>query len=57
MREAQRLLTREGLLVKDVALRLGFVSVSHFSRSFKHFFQVPPSEVGSSQQPTFGPHN
>jgi AraC-like DNA-binding protein len=57
MREAQRLLTRDGMLVKEVAARVGFVSVSHFSRSFKHYFQVPPSEVSAGQHPTFGPRN
>lgn len=57
MREAQRLLSREGMLVKEVAARVGFVSVSHFSRSFKHYFQVPPSEVSAGQHPTFGPRN
>lgn len=57
MREAQRLLAREGTLVKDVAFRLGFSSVSHFSRSFKNYFRVPPSELGSGQHPTLGSHN
>lgn len=46
MREAQRLLRVEGLLVKEVASRVGFVSVSHFSRKFKEHYRVSPSELG-----------
>ena len=45
MREAERLLTIEGRLVKQVADDLGFVSVPHFSRSFKRFYGYAPSEA------------
>jgi transcriptional regulator GlxA family with amidase domain len=46
MREARRLLQVEGLLVKEVASRVGFVSVSHFSRKFKEHYRVSPSDHG-----------
>lgn len=53
MREAQRLLRVEGLLVKEVASRVGFASVSHFSRRFKGFYGVAPSETeaGRARRP------
>ncbi|MGV8040067.1 MAG: helix-turn-helix domain-containing protein [Thermoanaerobaculaceae bacterium] len=57
MREAQRLLRVEGLLVKEVASRVGFVSVSHFSRKFKAYYQVPPSELPPGQTRSLGPEN
>jgi AraC-like DNA-binding protein len=44
MREARRLL-RQGARVGEVAERLGFVSAFHFSRRFKEFYHVPPSEM------------
>jgi AraC-like DNA-binding protein len=44
MREALRLL-REGARVGEVAERVGFANPFHFSRRFKEFFHVPPSEV------------
>ena len=37
--------TRHGLTVTDVALECGFVSISHFSRSFKAAFGISPREV------------
>lgn len=57
MREAQRLLRVEGLLVKEVASRVGFVSVSHFSRKFKEYYRVPPSELPPGQARSLGPEN
>lgn len=57
MREAQRLLRVEGLLVKEVASRVGFVSVSHFSRKFKAYYRVPPSELPSGPARSLGPEN
>ncbi|HPC84274.1 MAG TPA: helix-turn-helix domain-containing protein [Thermoanaerobaculaceae bacterium] len=56
MREAQRLLRVEGLLVKEVAARVGFVSASHFSRTYKHYYRVAPSEVpgGPARSPGLG---
>jgi len=45
MREARRLLESGELNVTGVAYRLGFSSPSHFSRRFRAFFKVPPSEI------------
>jgi len=45
MREARKLLERGELNVTGVACRLGFSSPSHFSRRFRAFFKVPPSEI------------
>jgi AraC-like DNA-binding protein len=44
MREARKLLT-EGGGVAEVAQRLGFVNVFHFSRRFKSLYHVAPSQV------------
>ncbi len=44
MREAFRLL-RQGARVGEVADRLGFASAFHFSRRFKDFYHVAPSEL------------
>lgn len=44
MREARRLLQDEGHSVSEVADRLGFANPFHFSRRFKSFFRVSPSE-------------
>ena len=45
MREAERLLTVEDRLVKQVADDLGFASIPHFSRTFKRFHGYNPSEA------------
>lgn len=45
MREARRLLVSGGYRVNEVASRLGFSSPYHFSRRFKEFYQVAPSEL------------
>ena len=45
MREARRLLETGQVRVNEVATRLGFATPSHFSRSFRMFFHVPPSTV------------
>jgi len=45
MREAYRLLSEEKLSVTAVSYRLGFSSPSHFSRRFKTFYRISPSEV------------
>ncbi len=44
MREARRLL-RNGARVAEAAERVGFANPFHFSRRFKEFFHVSPSEV------------
>jgi AraC-like DNA-binding protein len=45
MREARRLLVSGDHRVADVAERLGFANPFHFSRRFKSFYHVPPSEL------------
>jgi AraC-like DNA-binding protein len=52
MREARRLLLAGGHRVADVAERLGFADPFHFSRRFKAFYGVSPSEV----RPEGAPH-
>jgi AraC-like DNA-binding protein/surface antigen len=44
MREARRLLSDGEMRVADVAERLGFANPFHFSRRFKAFYGVAPSE-------------
>lgn len=44
MREARRMLTA-GRRVNEVASRLGFSNPFHFSRRFKEFYHVAPSEM------------
>jgi AraC-like DNA-binding protein len=43
MREARQLLESGRFRVNEVATRMGFASASHFSRSFRAFYRVPPS--------------
>ncbi len=45
MREARRLLLSGRFRVNEVASRLGFSSPYHFSRRFKEFYRVAPSEL------------
>lgn len=45
MREARRLLRDERLRVSEVADRLGFANPFHFSRRFKSFYRIAPSEL------------
>lgn len=45
MREARRLLEAGEGRVADVAERLGFANAFHFSRRFKSFYRVSPSEL------------
>ena len=45
MREARRLLFSGQYRVNEVATRLGFATASHFSRSFRTFYRVPPSQL------------
>jgi AraC-like DNA-binding protein len=44
LRRAAKLLAVEGLPVKTLAARVGYDSRSHFSRAFKDFYGVSPSE-------------
>lgn len=45
MREARRLLESGECRVAEVADRLGFANAFHFSRRFKSFYRVTPSEL------------
>jgi AraC-like DNA-binding protein len=45
MREARRLLESGRFRVNEVAHRLAFADLAHFSRRFKAFYSVPPSKV------------
>lgn len=45
MREARRMLQSGRYRVGEVADRLGFSSPFHFSRRFKAYYRVPPSEL------------
>jgi len=45
MREARRLLRDDRLRVSEVADRLGFANPFHFSRRFKSFYRIAPSEL------------
>lgn len=45
MREARRLLESGECRVAEVADRLGFANAFHFSRRFKSFYRVSPSEL------------
>lgn len=47
MNYAAGLLMNEGLLVKEVASRLGFTDPFQFSRSFKRVYGIPPTAVNS----------
>jgi len=43
LEQAEALLTAEGGSIQQVAYAVGFKSVSHFSRSFREHYGVPPS--------------
>ena len=46
MREAKRLLTAEELRVQEAARAVGFDDPFHFSRRFKAYYGIAPSELG-----------
>lgn len=50
MREAKYLLKSQEWRVNEVAFQLGFESPEHFSRRFKTFYQISPSEVVSQSR-------
>lgn len=50
LREAYRMLRVERRPVKDAALSAGFTSQPHFSRKFKHYFGINPSEVAAGRE-------
>jgi AraC-like DNA-binding protein len=43
--KAKRLIALEGRRVEEAAYHVGYTSPSQFSREFKRYFQVPPSEA------------
>jgi AraC-like DNA-binding protein len=45
--KAKGLLVFEGKQVNEAAYEVGYASPSQFSREFKRYFQVPPSEAES----------
>jgi len=45
MNYAAGLLMKEGLMVKEVAQRMGFADAFQFSRSFKRVYGIPPNRV------------
>lgn len=45
MKRAYELLTRENLQVQQVAFQLGMHDLSYFSRMFKKYYQISPSDV------------
>ena len=44
LKQAAILLIKNDLTVSEVAYATGFVSISHFSNSFKEFYGVSPTE-------------
>jgi AraC-like DNA-binding protein len=49
--KAKGLLVHSGLRVEEAATDVGYVSASQFSREFKRYFKVPPSEAESLPYP------
>ena len=52
LRLAYRILTQTDRKASEIFLDLGFEDLSHFSRSFKAFFGINPSQTGSRSQLT-----
>ena len=50
MNYAAGLLMNEGLLVKEVAYRLGYADPFRFSRSFKRVYGIPPKQLVSTSR-------
>jgi len=50
MNYAAGLLMKEGLMVKEVAQRMGFTDAFQFSRSFKRVYGIPPNRVNYVDQ-------
>ena len=46
LHQAKALMLNEGLSASTAAYQVGYASASQFSREFKRFFGLPPSEVG-----------
>ncbi|MCB9513030.1 MAG: AraC family transcriptional regulator [Candidatus Latescibacteria bacterium] len=47
LEKAKGLLVQQGMRVNSVAFEVGYESPSQFSREFKRYFQVPPSEAST----------
>jgi AraC-like DNA-binding protein len=45
LKEAYNLMKKQGRSASDVYISVGFEDLSHFSRTFKHQFGVPPSRL------------
>ena len=48
IQEAKRLLREQNLSVSEVALQVGFTDRSHFSRVFRQYAGVSPSQYGAA---------
>jgi YesN/AraC family two-component response regulator len=48
LNEAKIMLEKGLYTVSEVAFKVGFNDPSYFSKTFKHFFNVPPSTIGKS---------
>ncbi len=48
LQKAYELLSQSAMSVSDIVAATGYSSHSHFSRSFKHVFELSPSEVRAS---------
>ena len=48
LREANRLLTETSLPIAEIATRLGYTNLAHFSAAFRQVYQVSPREVRKS---------
>ena len=53
LHQARVLMLNEGVPASTAAFRVGYASASQFSREFKRFFGVPPSQVASA--PDYSP--
>ncbi|MDN4600205.1 AraC family transcriptional regulator [Paenibacillus sp. F6_3S_P_1C] len=50
LNEAQRLLKQTDLNIDHIAMMLGYKTIAHFSRQFKRWTGIPPSEFRSHSQ-------
>ncbi len=48
LHQARVLMLNEGIPASTAAFRVGYASASQFSREFKRFFGVPPSQVAAA---------
>lgn len=50
---ARQLQSEKGVSIRDIALNLGFGSMAHFSRTFRKYFEMTPSEFRKKEQAIF----